>query len=127
MKKKIEKSLKTALLLEGKMSQALYEYELVEHLDYWKEGLKRDKEDFCFVVTYNNGDVAMLLMTNEELYINEEARKILQLFWKDQYKPNIEAVLPKIVSDLMEDCFGLVGVITTTIDSRKKFGNQLLS
>ena len=69
----------------------------------------------------------MLLMTNEELYINEEARKVLQLFWEDQYKPNIEAVLPKIVSDLMEDCFGLVGVITTTIDSRKKFGNQLLS
>ena len=127
MKKKIEKSLKTALLLEGKMSQALYEYELVEHLDYWKDGLRKDKEDFCFVVTYNNGDVAMLLMTDAELYINGEARKILQLFWKDQYKPNIKAVLPKIVSDLMQDCFGLVGVIITTIDTRKKPDSRSLS
>lgn len=53
----------------------------MEHIDYWKEGLKKDSEDFVFVVTVNNGDVPMLLITNkDEMYINEKAREQIKIF-----------------------------------------------
>ena len=101
-----------ALLLEGKMEQGLYEYELVEHIDYWKESLKKDNEDFVFVVTVNTGHVAMLLITkNNKLFINEKARKQLQKYWKLNYKNNIELLLPNMVADLTNDCFAVIGGI----------------
>lgn len=111
MKTKIENSLLKALILEGEMKYGLYEYELVEHIAYWKKGLKKDKDDFVFIVTVNNGDVAMLLITNtNELYINEKARKQLQQVWKKNYKTNIEMLMPNMVNDLSNDCFALTGV-----------------
>ena len=111
MKKQIESLLYKALLLDGEMEQGLYEYELVEHIAYWKDGLKNDGEDCVFVVTVNNGDVAMLLITNtDELYINEKARDQLKLIWKTQYKTNIELLLPSMVNDLANDCFALTGI-----------------
>lgn len=107
----IENSLSTALLLGGKMQLGLYKFELEEHIEYWKDGLKNDGEDCVFVVTINNGDVAMLLITNtNELYINEKARDQLKLIWKKQYKTNIELLLPNMVTDLKNDCFALTGV-----------------
>jgi hypothetical protein len=30
--------------------KALYEYELEEHIDYWYEGLKSDREQFVFAI-----------------------------------------------------------------------------
>lgn len=109
-KVKIENCLLKALLLDGAMAYGLYEHELVEHVDYWKESLKKDNDDFVFVVTVNNGDVAMLLITkNDELYINEEARKKLKLFWKTNYQTNINLLLPNMVKDLSNDCFALTG------------------
>ena len=51
MQAKIENSLLKTLLLEGEMHYALYEFELVEHIDYWKESLRKDKDDFIFIVT----------------------------------------------------------------------------
>lgn len=111
MQAKIENSLLKTLLLEGEMHYALYEFELVEHIDYWKESLRKDKDDFIFIVTVNNGDVAMLLITNtDELFINEKARKQLKLFWKTNYKTNIEMLLPSMVKDLSNDCFSITGV-----------------
>lgn len=110
MKTKIENSLLKALLLDGDMQFGLYEFELQEHIDYWKEGLKKDKEDFVFVVTVNNGDVAMLLITKkDELYINEEAREELKLFWKTNYQTNIKLLLPNMINDLSNECFALTG------------------
>ncbi len=107
---KTENSLLKALLLEGEMPYALYEFELEEHINYWKDSLKKDKDDFVFIVTVNRGDVAMVLITkNDELYINEEARKKLKLFWKTNYQTNIKLLLPNMVKDLSNDCFALTG------------------
>jgi len=39
--RKIANTLRKALLEDGKMERALYEYELEEHIDYWYEGLRR--------------------------------------------------------------------------------------
>ncbi len=78
MKKKIEKLLRQALLNNGKMEYALFEFELEEHIDYWYEGLIRDGEEFVFVVTENKGHVAMVLITKEkDIYVNEKAREQL--------------------------------------------------
>lgn len=111
-KQQIKSVLSNALLLDGEMACKLYEYELVEHIAYWKDCLKRDKEDFLFVVTVNNGDAAMLLITNnDEQYINEKARKQLKAFWQKNYRTNIEMLLPAMVKDLSDDFFSVTGVI----------------
>lgn len=111
VKKEIEKWLFKALLLEGKMEYALYEYEVKEHIAYWKKELKRDKEEFVFIVTENKGDVAMLLITKDgELYINEKARKKLKEFWKKNYENNINYLLPLMVNDLAHGNLSVTGV-----------------
>ena len=108
----IHQLLFNALILEGEMAMSLYEYELVEHIDYWKDSLKKDNEDFVFVVTVNTGHVAMLLINKQEkLFINESARKQLQKYWKLNYRNNIEMLLPNMVTDLANDCFALTGGI----------------
>jgi hypothetical protein len=45
-KKKIANLLRKALLQDGQMERALYEHELEEHIDYWYEGLKADRDEF---------------------------------------------------------------------------------
>jgi len=65
-KRKIANTLRKALLQDGKMERALYEYELEEHLDYWYEGLKSDRDQFVFAITENSGDVAMVLITPDK-------------------------------------------------------------
>ena len=82
-KKRIEKVLTTALLDDGEMIHALYEYDLAKHIDEWYEGLLADKEQIVFVVTENNGHVAMVLITEDKtIYINEEAREKLKARWR---------------------------------------------
>ena len=65
-KKKIANLLRKTLLQGGKMEHALYEHELEEHIDYWYEGLKTDRDEFVFAVTENSGDVAMVLITADK-------------------------------------------------------------
>lgn len=116
MKSEIVKELRKALLMSGEMSDGLFEYELEEHVDYWKESLIKDKDEFLFVLTENNGDVAMLLITNKnELFINENARRKLQEFWneKDVYERNIELLLPAIAEELESGSLSVNGVKTT--------------
>ena len=111
----IENELRKALLLNGEMSYELFEYELKEHIDYWKKGVKQDKEEFMFAVTQNNRDVAMLLITNkEELFVNEKAREQLYKFWniKNAYKNNIEYLLPFMVEELENGVIPVNGVKT---------------
>ena len=113
MKNQIENDLHKALLLSGEMSYDLFEYELKEHIDYWKNSVKQDKDEFMFVVTQNNGDVAMLLITNkEELFVNEKAREQLQLFWnvENVYKKNIEYLLPLMVEEIENGVISVNGV-----------------
>ena len=60
MKKKNETVLYKALLLDGEMEQELYKFKLEVHIAYWKDSLKKDENDFVFVLTVNNGDAASL-------------------------------------------------------------------
>jgi hypothetical protein len=116
MKSTIERELRKALLLSGEMSDGLFEYELEEHIDYWKKSLKKDKDEFLFVVTENNGDIAMLLITKKnELFINEKARTKLQEFWNEKivYEQNIELLLPVIAEELESGSLSVNGVKTT--------------
>ena len=111
----IENALRKALLLNGKMSDGLFEYELEEHVEYWKENMKRDKDEFLFVVTENNGYVAMLLMTNkDEFFKNEMARQKLHEFWDEHnvYDYNIEFLLPVMTKQLENDIISVNGLKT---------------
>lgn len=117
IKSRIENVLRKALLLNGELSQGLFEYELEEHIEYWKNSLKKDKDEYLFVVTENNGVVAMLLITNKyELFINDKARRKLQKIWKeDVYEENIEFLLPIMTKDLENDIISVNGVKTLGI------------
>jgi hypothetical protein len=100
-----------ALLLDGPLFQSLYEHEMQEHIEYWTEGMKKDKDDFVFVVTENNGHAAMLVIAkNEELLINEPARTFIKKVWQEQYRKNMEILIPQMVADLSAGYFSVNGV-----------------
>jgi hypothetical protein len=114
-KRKIENLLREALLQGGKMELALYEYELEEHIEYWYEGLKADRDEFVFVVTENSGDVAMVLITKEKtVFINEDARKKLLEFWPRSYNANMKKLIPMMARDLANDILSVNGVKTVS-------------
>ena len=103
--------LREALLFDGKMFQSLYEHEMQEHIAYWTEGMRQDKDDFVFVVTENNGHAAMVVITKEEeLLINEPARAYLKKFWQKNYDSNIRKLLPTMAADLNAGYFSVNGV-----------------
>jgi len=111
MSKRIEKLLQKALLQEAPMAYALYEHELVEHLDYWYNGLVADRNEFVFAVTENSGDVAMVLITKEkDVYVNEEARKKLSQIWGLAYRPNMKRLIPVMAEELANDIIAVNGV-----------------
>ena len=114
-KKQIEKHLRKALLQEGQMEQALYEFELEEHLDYWYEGLKADRDEFVFAVTEHSGDVAMVLITKEKtIYVNEEARAKLSQLWSKAYRGNITHLIPMMAEGLAQEIISVNGVKTVS-------------
>ncbi|WP_211293283.1 hypothetical protein [Brunnivagina elsteri] len=111
MKTKIEKLLRQALLKNGKMEYALFEFELEKHINYWYQGLKRDGEEFVFVVSENTGDVAMLLITKEQdIYVNEDAREQLVLLWDKSYPKNMERIIPRMAEELVNGILAVTGV-----------------
>ena len=113
--KKIANLLRETLLQGGKMERALYEYELEEHIDYWYEGLKADRDEFVFAVTENSGDVAMVLITADKtVYINEDATEQLAKEWPIAYKTNIKRLIPMMAEDLANNIISVNGVKTDT-------------
>lgn len=96
--KSIEYSLRKALLDNGKMVRALYEYELEEHVNEFIESKKQDRNKYLFAVTENNGDVAMFLIDEDDkIHINEDARSKLMEYWKDSvYKSNMKKLIPQM-------------------------------
>ncbi|CAN5720531.1 hypothetical protein BH23CYA1_BH23CYA1_05530 [soil metagenome] len=103
------------------MAHALYEHELKEHIDYWYQGLKRDREDVVFVVTENTGDVAMVLITRDKtIYTNEEAKQELMKVWKSHYADNIEKLIPAMVRNLMDVFVSITGVKVVDTSKQKK-------
>ncbi|MCI5157242.1 MAG: hypothetical protein D3906_02185 [Candidatus Electrothrix sp. AUS1_2] len=110
-KTEIETLLHKALVKDGKMAYSLYEYDMEEHIDYWYKGLKKDKDDFVFVVNENSGHVAMVLITPEKkLYINEDARKQLRNIWPKTYDDNMKRMIPKMADELANDIISVNGV-----------------
>jgi hypothetical protein len=126
MTKKIKASLAKALLQGGKMSHALYEYELEEHIDYWYKGLKADRDDFVFVVMENSGHVAMLvIMPDKTIYINEQARAKLAEFWKINYMANMKRLIPGMAQQLASNIIYVTGVkMTTDTHPRRVVGRR---
>ena len=110
-KKKIANLLRKALLKDGKMAQALYEYELKQHIDYWYQGLKSDGEELVFAVTENSGDIAMvLIMDKKKIYINEQAREKLSQRWGKSYFKNMNTLIPYMAKDLADDIIAVNGM-----------------
>ncbi|NCQ95578.1 MAG: hypothetical protein EWV75_08170 [Microcystis wesenbergii Mw_QC_S_20081001_S30D] len=121
-KRKIANTLRKALLQDGKMERALYEYELEEHLDYWYEGLKSDRDQFVFAVTENSGDVAMVLITPDKtIYVNEEAREKLSEFWPKAYENNINQLLPMMAENLANDIISVTGVKMVSPNQKRRW------
>jgi hypothetical protein len=113
MSKKIESLLRKALLEEDKMEYSLYEYELEEHIDYWYDGLKADRDDFVFVVTENSGHVAMvLILPDKTVLVNEAARTKLSEFWQNNYSTNLKRLIPMMAKELANDSLFVNGVKT---------------
>ena len=121
-KRKIANTLRKALLEDGKMERALYEYELEEHIDYWYEGLKSDRDQFVFAVTENSGDVAMVLITPDKtIYVNEEAREKLSEFWPKAYENNINQLLPMMAENLANDIISVTGVKMVSPNQKRRW------
>jgi len=121
-KRKIANTLRKALLEDGKMERALYEYELEEHIDYWYEGLKSDRDQFVFAVTENSGDVAMvLIMPDKTIYVNEEAREKISQFWIKAYENNINQLIPMMAENLANDIISVTGVKMVSPNQKRRW------
>ena len=113
MKKQIEKSLRKVLLSDIEMSYELYEFNLEDNIDLWKKGMHEEENEFVIAVIEDNGNVAMLLITNkEELFINELAREKLRQIWhlEDEYSQNIDYLIPDIAKELIKGEILLIGM-----------------
>jgi hypothetical protein len=111
-KKTIEKNLIKALLNDGEMAFALFQYELEEHVDEYLKSKQEDKDDYFFAVTEHTNDVAMLLIDGDnKVHVNEEARTLLKVFWpKSAYKHNMQILIPQMVDELSKGFLFTSGV-----------------
>ena len=122
-KRRIENLLRKALLEGGEMAYGLYEFELQEHIDYWYQGLLRDKDEFLFAVTENNGDVAMvLIMPDKTLYVNEEALEELRQLWPVAHESNLKRLIPLMAEQLSRDIIAVNGVKTEDVGRHESNG-----
>ncbi|HEX9004932.1 MAG TPA: hypothetical protein VGB07_33785 [Blastocatellia bacterium] len=100
--KEIEKLLTQALLHDGEMAQALFEFEFEEEdLDALKFSMIEDDDDVLFAVTENTGDIAMVLIEKSgEVHANEQAREKLKELWKSNYDSNLKLLIPDFAEQL---------------------------
>ncbi|MFN8456701.1 MAG: hypothetical protein U0401_18880 [Anaerolineae bacterium] len=97
----IEKNLKKALLQDGSLEQALYEFELEEHVAEYLQSKREDGDKYFFAVTEHTNEVALLLIDeNDHLHINEAARAVLKQLWADAYEYNIKKLIPNMAEQL---------------------------
>jgi hypothetical protein len=112
--KKITKSLEEALLNNGQMAQALYEFEFADELDELKESLVEDDDDYLFAITENTGDIAMVLIEKSgDVLINEVAREKLKEYWQANYEKNMNALIPDLAEQLEAGELPINGVKTS--------------
>jgi hypothetical protein len=97
MTQRIEKSLKKALIDNGEMSFSLYELELHQDLNFWKNQLQEDDDDYLIVATEYDENVSMLFFEKSgAFYVNELARQKFRSLWSDGiYEKNMNTqVIP---------------------------------
>ena len=111
-KKTIEKNLVKALLNDGEMAYALFQYELEEHVDEYIKSKQEDKDDYFFAVTEHTNDVAMLLIDRKnKVYVNEKARTVLKKYWKGSvYEYNLKILIPQMAEQLGKGYLFVTGV-----------------
>ena len=110
-KKTIEKDLIKALLNDGAMEYALFEYELEEHIDEYLKSKQNDGDDYFFAVTEHTNDVAMLLIDGKnKVHVNEKARAVLKKYWDESYERNMKIMIPHMVDELSRGFLSVTGV-----------------
>lgn len=111
-KKTIEKNLIKALLEDGAMAHALFEFELKEHIDEYLKSKQDDGDDYFFAVTEHTNHVAMLLIDGKNrVHVNEKARALLKKLWpKSAYKFNMQILIPQMAKQLSEGYLFVTGV-----------------
>ena len=111
-KKTIEKNLIKVLLDNGAMENALFEYELEEHIDEYLKSKQEDGDDYFFAVTEHTNDVAMLLIDEDNnVHVNEKARAVLRKYWhKSAYKHNMQILIPQMAEQLSKGFLFVTGV-----------------
>ncbi|MEI6543917.1 MAG: hypothetical protein WCL60_10365 [Methylococcales bacterium] len=117
--RELKKVLENALLNEGKMEQALFEYEFEELMDELLESLIADKDDYLFALTTHknditgNEDTAMVLIEpTGTVYINEVARDKLKEVWENSYERNIKQLIPDFAKQLYSGEIPINGIKT---------------
>ncbi len=110
-KKTIEKNLRKALLEGGPFAQALFEYELEEHIEEYIQSKRTDGDKYFFAITEHTNDVAMLLVDeSDNVHVNEGARALLKMLWRDAYKKNLQMLIPDMAEELDAGYLYTVGV-----------------
>jgi len=113
-KKSIEKNLRKALLEDGPLAQALFEYELQEHVEEYRQSKRADGDKYFFAITEHTNDVAMLLIDeSNRLHVNEDARAMLKKLWRDEYRYNLEILIPQMAGELNAGYLFTAGVKVT--------------
>lgn len=111
--KSIKKHLEKALLYDGDMQHALYQYELEELLNEFKSSMAQDQDDYLFAVTEHSGDVAMVLIEKSGIvHINEQARDKLRTLWPLAYEGNMKKLIPAFAMQLSAGDVAVNGVKT---------------
>jgi hypothetical protein len=109
--KQIEKLLNQALLHDGNMVPAIPANELIEIVKGLKLSMKKDKDDYIFTVTEDQGQVAMLLVEKSGLvYVNEQARARLKTLWPAAYESNMKQLIPEFAKQLKKGELPINGV-----------------
>ncbi|MBI5564556.1 MAG: hypothetical protein HY870_06665 [Chloroflexi bacterium] len=110
-KKIIEKNLRKALLEDGPLALALFEFELQEHIAEYLQSKRDDGDEYFFAVTEHTNDVAMLLIDNQDaVHINEAARSKLKALWRTAYAGNMRKLIPDMAGELDSGHLYVVGV-----------------
>ncbi len=111
-KKIIEKNLKKALLEDGAFAQALFEYELQEHIEEYIQSKRADGDKYFIAITEHTNDVAMLLIDeNDKVHVNEEGRVLLMKLWRGEaYKKNLRRLLPDMARELDSGFLYVAGI-----------------
>lgn len=111
--KAIEANLKKAFLEDGPFAQALFEFDLQDQIESYQRSKTEDHDEYLFVVTENNNDVAMFLIDQKDkVHINEAARAVLKALWKNYYAQNLRRFIPDMAHELDEGNLYEVGVKT---------------